>query len=61
MVGWIEVCKGDIVPSVHHEACNVKGSKVDPTIRVEGVVAGSTEMVQASRNVHNEMTVDEDL
>jgi len=42
MVGWIEVCKGDIVLSVHDEAANVEGSKLHPSVTVGSIVPGPT-------------------
>ncbi len=61
VVGSIHVCERDVVLSIHHEACNVEGSKLDPFARIRSIVSRACKMIQSSWNVHDEITVDEDL
>jgi len=61
VVRRIRICERDVVLSIHHEACNVEGSKLDPFARIRRIVSRACKMIQSSWNVHDEMTVDEDL
>src|SRR5260370_39442213 len=46
---------------LHHEAGNVEGSKVHPSILIICKVTSSSQMVQARRNIDDQVSVDEDL
>lgn len=61
MVGRVEVGEGDIVLAVDYEACNVERSEADPPVGVRCKVARASKLIQTCRNVHDLMTVHENL
>src|SRR6266516_2956224 len=55
------ILENDCVLALYYEAGNVKGPEPDPSNHVGRIVAAARQMVQPSRNISNQVTVDQDL
>src|SRR6266487_1925284 len=61
VIEWRGILEEDRVLTVDHETRNVEGSKVNDRILVRPVVTGTVEMVEAGRNIHQQLAVDQDI
>ncbi len=55
------IFEDDRVLALDYELGYVEGPETDPSIDVRREVAATGEMVQARRNIHHQVAVDEDL
>ena len=61
VIEWRRIPEEDRVLTVNHKTGNVEGSKVNDRTLVRPVVTSTGEMVEARRNIHQQLAVDQDI